>query len=88
MKKSKFSDDKIIYALKLADTGTSVAEICRQYGISTNTFYVWKKQFGGISVTEAMTLKLMEKENAKLKKMIAELLLDKTMLQEVIAKKT
>ncbi len=87
MKQSKFSKEKIIYSLKLAESGTSVADVCREMGVSTNTFYVWKRQYGGMSVTEARSLKQLEKENVKLKKMIADLMLDKTMLQEIIAKK-
>ncbi len=87
MKQSKFSKEKIIYALKLAESGTPVADVCREMGISTNTFYVWKRQYGGMGVTEARSLKQLEKENTKLKKMIADLMLDKTMLQEIIAKK-
>lgn len=87
MRKSKFSQEKIVYALTLSDQGTAVPEICREMGISNNTFYQWKKKFAGLGVSEARRFKELEKENQKLKRLVADLTLDKHMLQEVLAKK-
>jgi len=87
MRKSKFSEEKIVYAITLSDQGTSVPEICREMGISHNTFYQWKKKYAGLAVSEAKRLKELEKENQKLKRLVADLTLDKHMLQEVLAKK-
>ena len=87
MKKSKFSDEQISFALKQADTGTPVAEVCRKMGISEATFYNWKKKFGGLSTSELRRLRQLEEENSRLKKLVADLSLDKHMLQEVLKKK-
>ena len=87
MRKSKFSQEKIVYAITLSDQGTSVPDICREMGISHNTFYQWKKKYAGMAVSEAKRLKELEKENQKLKRLVADLTLDKHMLQEVLAKK-
>lgn len=87
MKKSKFSDEQIAFALKQAETGTRVEEICRKLGISEATFYNWRKKYGGLGVSELRRLKQLEAENQRLKQMVADLSLDKHMLQEVIKKK-
>ena len=87
MKKSKFTDEQIAFALKQAETGTKVAEVCRKIGISEATFYNWKKKYGGLGVSELRRLKQLEEENRQLKKLVADLSLDKQMLQDVLAKK-
>lgn len=87
MKKSKCTDEQIAFALKQADTGTRIEEICRKMGISQATFYNWKKKFGGLGVTEMRRLKQLEEENRRLKGLVADLSLDKEMLQEVVRKK-
>lgn len=87
MKKSKFSDEQIAFALKQAETGTRVSEICRKFGISEATFYNWKKKFGGLGVSELRRLRQLEEENRRLKGLVADLSLDKEMLQEVLRKK-
>lgn len=87
MKKSKFSDEQIAFALKQAETGTRVSEICRKFGISEATFYNWKKKFGGLGVSELRRLRQLEDENRRLKRLVADLSLDKEMLQEVLRKK-
>jgi len=86
MKKSKYTEEQIAYALKQAEMGTSIEEICRQFGISQATFYNWKKKFGGLGVSELRRLRQLEAENSKLKKLVADLSLDKEMLQDVIKK--
>lgn len=83
MKKTRFTEQQIAFALKQAETGTSVAEVVRKLGISEATFYNWKKKYGGLSVTEVRRLKQLEDENARLKKIVADLTLDKEMLQDV-----
>lgn len=87
MKKSKFSEEQIAFALRQAESGTTVAEVCRKMGVSEATFYNWKKKYGGLGVAELRRLKQLEEENARLKRMVADLSLDKQMLQEVIQKK-
>ncbi|GAB2875487.1 hypothetical protein GCM10027202_00120 [Microvirgula curvata] len=87
MKKSKFTEEQIAFALRQAESGTTVAEVCRKMGISEATFYNWKKKYGGLGVSELRRLKPLEDENARLKRMVADLSLDKQMLQEVIQKK-
>ena len=87
MKKSKFTEEQIAFALHQAETGTNVEEVCRKIGISQATFYAWKKKYGGLGVSELRRLKQLEEENARLKRMVADLSLDKQMLQEVIQKK-
>lgn len=86
MKKTKFTEQQIAFALKQAETGTSVAEVCRKMGISEATFYNWKKKYGGLGVTELRRLRQLEDENNKLKQIVADLTLDKLMLQEVLKK--
>lgn len=87
MKKSKFTDEQIAFALKQAETGTRVAEVCRKIGISEPTFYNWKKKYGGLGISELRRLKQLEEENRQLKKLVADLSLDKQMLQDVLTKK-
>lgn len=87
MKKSRFTEEQMAYALKQAELGTSVGEICRKMGISEATFYVWRKRYGGLGPSELKRLRLLEDENRKLKQLVADLSLDKAMLQEVVTKK-
>jgi len=87
MKKSKYTEEQIAFALRQAESGTAVGEVCRKMGISEATFYNWKKKYGGLGVTELRRLKQLEEENARLKRMVADLSLDKQMMQEVIQKK-
>lgn len=87
MKRSKFTEHQIAFALKQAELGTSVDEVCRKLGISEATFYNWKKKFGGLGPSELRRLRQLEEENIKLKKLVAELSLDKVMLQDVLSKK-
>jgi len=87
MKRSKFTEQKIAFALKQAELGISVEEVCRKLGISDATFYNWKKKYGGLGPSELRRLRQLEEENTKLKKLVADLSLDKIMLQEVLAKK-
>jgi len=87
MKRSKFTESQIIFALKQAETGVKVEEVCRKMGISEATFYNWKKKYGGIGVTELRRLRQLEEENFKLKQIVADLSLDKQMLQDVLKKK-
>jgi len=77
----------IAFALRQSETGTRVEEICRQLGVSQATFFNWKKKYGGMGVSELGKLRLLEEENAQLKKLVADLSLDKQMLQDVIKKK-
>lgn len=87
MKRSKFTEEQIAFALRQAESGTTVAEVCRKMGVSEATYYIWKKKYGGLGVSELRRLKQLEEENARLKRMVADLSLDKQMLQEVIQKK-
>lgn len=87
MKKSKFSEEQIAYALRQAEAGTQVADVCRQLGISEATFYVWKKRFGQLGVGELRRVRQLEDENARLKRLVADLTLDKHMLTEALRKK-
>lgn len=87
MKKSKFTEEQIAYALRQAESGTPVLDICRKLGISEQTFYRWKKKYEGMGVAEFRRLRQLEDENRRLKSLVADLTLDKHMLQEVIRKK-
>ncbi len=86
MKQKRYTDEQIAFALRQAESGTAVAEICRKLGVSEPTFYRWKKQFAGMGTVEIRRLKHLEEENAKLKRLVADLSLDKTMLQDVLRK--
>ena len=87
MKKSKFSEQQIAFILRQAEEGAAVAEVCRKAGISEATFYNWKKKYGGLLPSEMKRLKQLEEENGKLKRIVADLSLDKEMLQDVIRRK-
>lgn len=87
MKKSKFTEEPIIQTLRLAESGTPVVELCRKVGVSEQTFYTWRKKFAGLGVAELRRLKQLGEENRKRKQLVADLTLDKTMLQEVLRKK-
>jgi putative transposase len=86
MEQKRYTDEQIAFALRQAESGTAVAEICRKLGVSEPTFYRWKKQFAGMGTVEIRRLKQLEEENAKLKRLVADLSLDKTMLQDVLRK--
>jgi putative transposase len=87
MKRSRFSEQQIAFVLRQAEEGTAVAEVCRKAGISEATYYNWRKKYGGLMPSEMKRLKQLEEENAKLKKIVADLSLDKEMLQDVIKRK-
>ena len=86
MRKSKFTDSQIMDAVKRVEAGFAVPDICRELGVSTATFYKWRAKYGGMDVSEADEVKHLRDENARLKKLVAELSLDKHMLQSVIEK--
>ncbi|MBS7792311.1 transposase [Roseococcus sp. SDR] len=86
MKQGRYTDELIAFALRQAEGGTAVTKICRKLGISEPTFCRWKKQFAGMSVVEIRRLKQLEEENAKLKRLAADLSLDKNMPQDVLRK--
>jgi putative transposase len=87
MKKSKFTESQIVFAIKQVETGTRIDEVCRKMGISEATFYNWRKKYGGLGVSELRELRQLKEENTQLKKLVADLSLDKQMLQDVIKKK-
>lgn len=87
MKKSKFTEEQIAFALRQAETGTKGAEVCHKRGISEATFYNGKKKYGGLGDSDLRRLKQLEEENRQLKKLVADLILDKQMLQDVLSKK-
>ena len=87
MKKTRFTEEQIAFALRQAETGTRISEVCRKMGIADATFYNWKKKYGGLGIREVRRLKQLEEENGKLKQLVADLSLDKKMLQDVLSKK-
>lgn len=87
MKKSRFSEEQIAYALRQVEQGTSPADVCRQLGVSEATFYVWKKKYAHLGMSELRRLRQLEDENARLKRLVADLTLDKHMLSEALRKK-
>jgi len=87
MKKTRYTEEQIAFALRQADTRTPVGEVIRKMGISTQTFYRWKKQYGLMGVDEIRRLKQLAEENRKLKQLVADLSLDKLMLRDVLSKK-
>jgi len=87
MKKSKFTESQIAFILRQAEEGTAVAEVCRKAGVSEATFYNWRKKYGGLMPSEMKRLKQLEEENGRLKRIVADLSLDKEMLQDVIRRK-
>jgi len=87
MKRSRFTDEHIIAILKEQEAGAKTADVCRKYGVSGATFYKWKAKFGGLEVPEAKRLRSLEDENAKLKKLLADAMLDNAALKDLLAKK-
>jgi putative transposase len=87
MGRKSFTEEQIGFALRQADSGTTVPEICRKLGIAEATFYRWKQRFAGMGVTEMRRLKQLEEENRRLKQVVADLTLDKAMLQDVVRRK-
>jgi putative transposase len=87
VKRKRFSVEQIVAVLKHAEVGVPVVEVCRQVGITEQTFYRWKKQYIGLEIDQVRQLRQLQEENGKLKKLVAELSLDKAMLQDVLAKK-
>ena len=87
MKKSVFTNEQIAFALKQAETGIPVSEVIRKMGVTEQTFYRWKKEYGGMLPSDVKKYRLLEEENKRLKQMVADLSLDKHMLQEVLSKK-
>ena len=86
MKRSKFSEEQVAYALRQAESGTPVGDVCRQLGVSEATFYTWKKKYAHLGVSELRRLRQREDENARLKRLVADLTLDKHMLAEALRK--
>lgn len=84
MRKSRFTEEQIAYALRQVEAGMPVTQLCRKMGISEQTFYVWKRRFAGMGVAELKKVKQLEEENRRLKSLVADLTLDKQMLQEVL----
>ncbi len=87
MKKSKFAEEQIAFALRQGELGTPVAEVCRKMGVCEATYFRWKHKYGGLGPSELRKLRQLEEENLKLKRLVADLCLDKAMLQEVLSKK-
>jgi putative transposase len=87
MRKSKFAAEQLVYAVKQIEAGVPVAELARKYGVSEKTLYAWRKRYGGLAPSELRRLKQLEEENRKLKSLVADLSLDKQILQDVLAKK-
>ena len=87
MKKTRFTEEQIIGVLKEAETGMKVKELCRKHGISDATFYTWRSKYGGMDVSEARKVKQLEAENAKLKHLLADSMLDNKVLKDLLAKK-
>jgi len=88
MKKSRFTDSQIAFILRQAEEGTSVEEVCRKAGISAQTYYRWRNKYGGLMPSEMKRLKQLEEENMRLRRLVADLSLDKEMLQDVIRRKS
>jgi putative transposase len=87
MRKSRFSEQQIAFILRQAEAGTTVEEVCRKAGISVQTYYRWRSKYGGLMPSEMKRLKQLEEENGRLRKLVADLSLDKEMLQDVIKRK-
>ena len=86
MKRSKFSEEQVAYALRQVESGTPVGDVCRQLGVSEATFYAWKKKYAHLGVSELQRLRQLEEENHRLERLVAELTLDKHMLAEALRK--
>ena len=87
MKRSRFSEEQIIAVLKEQEAGMPTAEVCRRHGISSATFYKWKSKFGGLEVSDARRLRALEQENSRLKKLLAEAMVDNAVLKDLTSKK-
>ena len=87
MKRSRYTEEQIAFALRQADSGMPVSDVCRQMGVSEATFYIWKQKNANLGVTELRRLKQLEEENARLKRVVGDLTLDRHILQEVLRKK-
>lgn len=87
MKGKRYPEEQIAFALRQAERGILAVEVCRKMGVSKKTFYAWKKKFGGMGISELRRLRQLEEENRKLKQLVADLSLDKVMLQDVLSKK-
>ena len=87
MKSSRYTPEQVTFAMRQAESGTPVPEVCRKMGIAEQTFYRWKKKYAGMGVAEVRKLRVLEEENRKLKQLVADLSLDKQMLQDVLRKK-
>ena len=84
MKKSRFTEEQVIYALRLAESGTLVTDVCRQMGISEATFYVWKKKYASLGVAELRQLRQLQEENGRLKRLVADLTLENRLLKKSV----
>ena len=87
MKRSKFTEERIIGVLREQEAGVTTAEVCRRHGISSATFYAWKSKYGGMEVSDAKRLKAVEEENAKLKRLLVDAMLDNVALKDLLARK-
>jgi putative transposase len=87
MKRSKFTEEQIVAILREQEAGSKTADVCRKHGVSTATFYAWKARYGGMDVSETKRLRALEDENAKLKRLLADAMLDNTALKDLLGRK-